>query len=147
MKKLVLTSLLLCAFTVCFAEKVLLPKGTVVTVKFLQDTDSKKARTPEVCVAGDVYDLDGEHILIKKDTPVDIQLNAQRGSVWGDAGRIEITPISTTAYNGRLIAFENEYVVFSGTESWRSSKMQVKITKGTTFRAAIANDYYFTIED
>lgn len=147
MKKLVLTSLLLCAFTVCFAEKVLLPKGTVVTIKILQDTNSKKARVPEACVAGHVYDVDGEHILIQKDTPVDIQMVTKRGSIWDDPGYIRFTPISTTAFNGRLIAFENEYVHFSGIESWISLKMQAKIKAGTTFRAVIANDYYFTIED
>ncbi len=146
MKKLVLTSLLLCAFTVCFAERVHLPKGTVVTVKFMDDASSKGSYIPTVLIAGDVYDADGYYILIKKDTSVDIQFNAVKGSVWGDVGRLEVTPISTTAFNGRLIAFETEPVVFSGNDSFSGKRMQAKVTKGTTFRAVIANDYYFNID-
>ncbi len=138
----------ICLFTVITlrAEQVRLSCGTVISVKIMQDTDSKSGVVPMTIVAGDVYDDMGKRVVIKKNTPVDIQFNYRQENLTGDVGLIEITPISTTSVDGRLITFVTESIIFKGNESIRRSRMQARISAGTSFIATIANDYVFNVE-
>ena len=128
-------------------KKVKLPAGTIVTVRTLEVVTSKESSSPICEVSADVWDENGEFILIKEGTPADVQLITQRGSIWGDAGSVQFQPISTKAFNGRLIGFDRQKVTFSGNEDALSArKRKATVLPGTSFRAYTANDLYFTVE-
>ncbi len=147
MKKLLLLTLTLVCILPIFAQSVRLSKGTTIAVTFVENIISNtQYPTANVVVSGDVYDDSGNYIIIQQNTPVMVQLNVRKGKIWGDVGKIEVTPISTQAVNGRQIAFVAEPVVFKGNESFVSAGMQAKISEGTSFIATIANNYVFNIE-
>lgn len=151
MKKITLILISLFCILPIYAEKVkkkvILPAGTIVTIRTLEVVTSRERSSPICEVNADVWDENGEFILIKEGTPADVQLITQRGSIWGDAGSIQFQPISTKAFNGRLIGFDRQKVTFSGNEDALSArKRRAKVLSGTSFRAYTANDLYFTVE-
>lgn len=123
-------------------------KGRKISVIITQEINSPKdLKTPTAEVAGDVYDEAGEVVLIKKGTPVYIQVRCHRANVTGSVGEITIVPISTLAYNEREITFDAEPIVFRGNENavFRS-QMKAVVAKGTAFIAPIANTYCFNTQ-
>ncbi len=146
MKRICTIFLLLNSIIPLFAQSVRLSKGTVVAMTVTEETSSQTHQPPTFIILGDVYDDSGSYIIIKAKTKVTVQLNVRKGNVWGDVGKIEITPIATKAVNGRQIAFVAEPIVFKGNESFVSAGMQAKISEGTSFIATIANNYVFNIE-
>lgn len=151
MKKITLILVSLFFILPIYAEKVKkkvkLPAGTIVTIKTLEEVSSQKQVTPACEVNADVWDEDGEFILIKKGTPADVQLKIKKASLVGEGGGVVFQPISTAAFNGRLIGFDQQTVSFYGEDDalLRKNK-KVRIPTGTSFRGYTANDLYFTIE-
>ena len=138
-------------FLPIYAEKVKkkfkLPAGTIVTIKNLEDMSSQKQITPPCEVNADVWDENGEIILIKKGTPADVQLVVKKATLIGEGGSVHFQPISTTAFNGRLIGFDQQKVSFYGDDdALLLSRKKVKVMAGTSFRAYTSNDIYFTVE-
>ncbi len=146
MKRILVLLGFVLAVSFCFAEKIKLSKGTVITVSFAKSMTSQDTTTPRIVVMGDVYDDSGTYIIIKANTEVVVQLNIRKGNIWGDVGKIEVTPIATKAVNGRQIAFIAEPVVFKGNEHVFNTGMQARISAGTSFIATIANNYVFNVE-
>ncbi|MGN0186380.1 MAG: hypothetical protein ACI392_01360 [Paludibacteraceae bacterium] len=127
-------------------KKVTLSAGTVVSVRTLSPVTSQSSTTPQCVVNADVYDDDGEVVLITAGTPVAVQQIIRKATLIGDAGQIIFQPISTQAFNGRLIGFEQNDVVFTGNdEAIFKSRKKATVPAGTAFRATIATDYHFTI--
>lgn len=148
-KKTIITVLTLLLFIPTFAAKkqkqVKLPAGTIVTIRTIKSlTSHRPNRKTTFVVNGDVWDEKGEVILIKEGTPADVQIFIKKASYEGDNSKIQFQPISTKAFNGRLIGFNEQLVVFSGGHYGRSKK--VKLPAGTSFRGCTANDLYFNIE-
>ncbi len=147
MKKSVLLALSVICILPLFAQSIRLSKGTTVAVMFVENIKSNaQYPTANVVVSGDVYDDFGNYIIIQQNTPVMVQLNVRKGKIWGDVGKIEVTPISTQAVNGRQITFVAEPIVFKGNESIISAGMQATVSEGTSFIATIANNYFFTLK-
>lgn len=128
-------------------EQVVLSKGTAVSIVLQQTMDSQKNTLPLCVIAADIYDAQGKKVLIRKGTNADVQAIIRPATAFGDAGRIIFQPISTTAYNGRLVVFDTQQITFDGNEdSIVRKRKQVTIAAGTSFRAYIANDLVFTID-
>lgn len=120
--------------------------GHQVSVILLDELNSqRKISSPSAIVAGDVYDDHGRKVLIRKGTPVLLQVKCRKASLSGDVGQITILPVSTQAVNGREITFVADAIVFEGNDNayFRSQKKAV-ITQGTAFVAKIGNTYCFT---
>lgn len=127
-----------------------LEAGHKISIRILSTLDSKKNITtnPTAEVVHDVYDETGEFILIRKGTLVTLQVTARKANLSGDVGKITITPISTSAFNGREITFEAEPIVFTGNDNdFFRSKMNVTVPEGTAMVAPIANPYCFKVKD
>ena len=151
MKKIALILISLFFVVPIYAEKVKkkvkLPAGTIVTIKTLENMSSQKQITPQCEVNADVWDENGEVVLIRKGTPADVQLVVKKASLVGEGGSVQFQPISTTAFNGRLIGFDQQKVNFYGEDdALLRSRKKVKVMAGTSFRAYTANDLYFTVE-
>ncbi|MGM9837418.1 MAG: hypothetical protein ACI30A_02885 [Paludibacteraceae bacterium] len=131
-------------------KKVCLQKGSNISIVILSQIDSQKFKgTPEAKVAADVWDADGEIVLIKKGTPVTLQVNCRKASLSGDVGRIEIQPISTSAFNGREITFDySNPIVFVGNENGVfASRQNARVASGTAFIATLGNTYCFKVDE
>ena len=138
-------------FLPIYAEKVKkkfkLPAGTIVTIRTLETITSQETITPSCEVNSDVWDENGEIILVKKGTPVEIQVSSIRATSFGEGGQIIFQPISTYAFNGRLVGFDQQKVRFFGQDyTILKSRKKAVVNAGTSFRAYTANDLYFTIE-
>lgn len=149
--KILVLSLILFPVLTCaqHTKKVCLQKGTNISIVILSRIDSQNFKgVPDAQVAADVWDGDGETILIKKGSPVTLQVICRKASLSGDVGRIEIQPISTMAYNGREVTFNtNNPVVFTGNENgFLASRQKAMIAAGTAFIGTISNTYCFNIE-
>lgn len=128
-------------------KKVKLPAGTIVTIKTLEEISSQKQISPKCEVNADIWDENGEVILIKKGTRADVQLIVKKATLWGEGGLVQFQPISTFAFNGRLVGFDEEKVNFYGDDdALLRSRKKVKVLEGTSFRAYTASDMYFTVE-
>ncbi len=153
MKKILFCSLCLLPL-VCMAQtekkKVTLSAGTVVSMKTTQAISSLNYRTTTVvpCVVGsDIYDDDGETVLISKGAEAEVQVTTREARVLsGSNGQIIFHPVSTTAFNGRSIEFEPRDIVFEGDDdAVLASNREVNLPAGTTLKAFVAIDYTFTI--
>lgn len=147
MKKLLCTciSITIVLFANAQDVKVCLEEDTRISIVLMQDINSQKFRgIPAAEVAADVWNEDGDMILIRKGTPVTLQVKVRKANI-DSAGKIEIKPISTTAYNGREISFADDGLVefLGNTDAFFSGKSKVKVVKGTAFSARIANKYCF----
>lgn len=149
LKSLLLLLVLLVSSIVAAQTPYCLETGHKISIRILSTikSDEPLESSPTAKVAGDVYDETGEYILIESGTPVTLQVEVRKANLSGDVGRIAITPISTTAYNGREITFEAEPIIYLGNENgFFRSQMNVSVLEGTAFTASIANKYCFKIE-
>ena len=82
-----------------------LERGKGLSVRITSNIDSKhlKGRTPSAIVDNDVKASDGT-VLIKRGTPVELQLNGKKARGCGKAGYLDISCISTTSTDGQTIA-------------------------------------------
>lgn len=145
MKKVLSIAILLSAVMVSYAQSYCIEQGRKISVIVTQEINSQgKIGTPTAEVAGDVYDETGEVVLIKKGTPVYIQVRCRKANVTGNVGEVTITPISTLAYNDREITFDATAITFTGNENALfRSQMKAVVAKGTAFIAPVANTYCF----
>ncbi|MGM9795079.1 MAG: hypothetical protein ACI3ZZ_02510 [Candidatus Aphodosoma sp.] len=148
-KKLLVIILSLVLLTPGYAtkntKKVKLPAGTAITIRTISKLDSQKPQKRTLFVVnGDIWDENGEVILIKEGTPADVQIFMRKATIYGEKAIIQFQPISTKAFNGRLIGFKEQKVVFSGGNYKRQKK--VILPEGTSFCGYTANDLYFNIE-
>lgn len=126
-------------------KKVKLPAGTAITIRTINKLDSQKPKKRTVFVVnGDIWDESGEVILIREGTPADVQIFIRRATAYGEKAMIQFQPISTKAFNGRLVGFKEQKVVFSGGNYKKQKK--VVLPEGTSFCGYTANDLYFNIE-
>lgn len=147
MKKIILVGLILCYSLIGGAnDKVCLKEGTRISVKITNEMSSQHYTNPNTIIASDVYDVDGDFILIKKGTLVEVQTKIQRASTFGDEGSIVFLPISTTAVDGREIVFMDHPISYNGQDALTRSRKKVKIAAGTAFAAFTANTYCFKKE-
>lgn len=147
MKRFLLVGLILCYSLLGKAnDKVCLNEGTRISVKIINEMSSQHYTNPNTVVASDVYDIDGEYILIKKGTVVEVQTKIQRASTFGDEGSIVFLPISTIAVDGREIVFQDHPISYNGQDALTRSRKKVKIAAGTAFAAYTANNYCFKKE-
>lgn len=148
MKQYLCLLLLFCAISMNGQSRYCIQRGHNVSVTILDNLDSQKSTSsPTAIVAGDVYDDSGTIILIRKGTPVLMQMQCRRASLSGDVGKITLTPISTQAVNGREITFSAEPIEFEGNDNafFRSQK-KVTIVAGTSLIASVANTYCFNMQ-
>lgn len=133
---------------VCGKEKVFLPKGTAIAIKTTVEinTMQKQHHAVQCIVAGDIYDKDGEYVLIEAGTNADVQVQVVRATRYGSAAEVSFTPISVTAINGRLVAMHAKAVYFYGNEAYFTARKQLILQSGTTFSGKTANDMWFTID-
>ena len=83
-------------------------RGLTVPCKVTNYVSSKSEITPMVVVANDVTDRSGT-IVIFAGTPVQINYNLSRAKGMGKAGFIDITPISTTDVNGKVVFLSGNF--------------------------------------
>ncbi|HCS87423.1 MAG TPA: hypothetical protein DIW30_03095 [Bacteroidales bacterium] len=148
MKQYLYLFLLFCTISVNGQNHYCIQHGHNVSVTILDSLNSQKSTSsPTAIMAGDVYDDSGTIILIRKGTPVLMQMQCRRASLTGGVGKIILTPISTQAVNGREITFSAEPIEFEGNDNafFRSQK-DVTIVAGTSFIATIANNYCFNMQ-
>ena len=146
MKRITILTIAFFCLSISAQEKICLQEGTRISVKITTEMSSQHYTNPTTIVASDVYDQDGEYIIIKKGTPVEIQTKIIKATLFGDEGTIELTPISTLAIDGREIVFQDQPVTFEGNEALLRSRKKAKIAAGTAFAAYTANTYCFKIE-
>jgi len=137
--------ILFCSISISAQDKICLFEGTRISVVTTNEISSQRYKNPNTVIAADVYDQDGEYILIKKGTRVEVQTRIHRASAY-DQGLIELLPISTTAIDGRQIVFQDQPVSFNGQDGILISRKKVKIAAGTAFAGYTANTYCFKIE-
>lgn len=81
-----------------------LERGKGLSVRITSAINSKnlKNNTTMAIVDGDVKSQDGT-VLIKRGTPVTLQLNGKKAKGCGKAGYVEVSCLSTTATDGQTI--------------------------------------------
>lgn len=145
--------LLICCMLISistFAEKkkVLLPKGTIIAIKTTTEvnTKQKQHRAVTCVVAGDVYDKEGEYVLIEGGAPADVQVQVVKATLVGGEAQVTFTPISVAAFNGRLVGMNAKAVYFNGNDALLTSRKQLILQAGTTFVGKTSTDMWFTID-
>lgn len=79
--------------------------GTTLTVRISSQISSKVKGTPTAFVDNDVKSKDGK-VLIKRGTPVQLQIQRKKARGCGRAGYVQVQCISTTAVDGQNISLQ-----------------------------------------
>ena len=82
-----------------------LERGTALSVRLMSQATSKKSSNPTAMVENDVKSKDGS-ILIKRGTPVMLQVESTKARGCGRAGAVTVRCLSTTAVDGQTITLE-----------------------------------------
>lgn len=83
-----------------------LDRGTSLSVRITSPISSNKSKgAPNAIVENDVKDKDGA-ILIKRGTPVQLQIERKKAKGCGKAGYVQVKCISTSAVDGQSITLE-----------------------------------------
>lgn len=82
-----------------------LERGTSLSVRLTSQVTSKKQGSPTAMVENDVKSKNGE-VLIKRGTPVQLQIDRKRAKGCGKAGYVTVRCVSTTAVDGQNISLE-----------------------------------------
>lgn len=87
------------------AQPVKINNGQSISIRTTKSVSSK-SKNPDVTaiVDRDVKDITGEKVLIRRGTPVELALDAQKAKGVGKPGSIDISLLSTTAVDGQRIA-------------------------------------------
>lgn len=81
-----------------------LSRGTALSVRLMSSVDSKKKVTPTAMVECDVM-KEGK-VLIRKGTPVQLQVERKKARGCGRPGYMAIKCVSTTAVDGQSVVLE-----------------------------------------
>ena len=76
-----------------------------MTVRITSPISSKQKGTPTAMVDNDVKSSTGK-VLIKRGTPVQLQVDREKARACGKAGLVTVKCISTTSVDGQYIALE-----------------------------------------
>ena len=82
-----------------------LDRGTILSVRLTADATSKKSSAPTAIVDNDVKAKDGS-VLIKRGTPVQLQVIKEKARGCGRAGTVTVKCVSTTATDGQTVSLE-----------------------------------------
>ena len=83
-----------------------LNRGTSLSVRITSSINSKSnGSSPTAIVENDVKDTEGS-ILIKRGTPVQLQIEKKKARGCGKAGYVNVKCVSTTAVDGQNISLE-----------------------------------------
>lgn len=82
-----------------------LQKGTALTVRILDDVNSKDKTVPQAIVEYDLRGIDGK-VLISKGTPVLVQVDRKKAKGCGKPGTLSVRCISTVATDGQDILLD-----------------------------------------
>lgn len=102
MKNILLTVAALLIVGVAWAESPNIINGDPVSVRIVNAMNSKTQSMPSAIVDANITDAEG-NILIKRGTPVQLSVEAQRARGVGKAGYLIIRCLSTTAVDGQTI--------------------------------------------
>lgn len=102
MKNILLTVAALLIVGVAWAESPNIINGDPVSVRIVNAMNSKTQPMPSAIVDANITDAEG-NILIKRGTPVQLSVEAQRARGVGKAGYLIIRCLSTTAVDGQTI--------------------------------------------
>lgn len=87
-----------------FASKPL-DRGTTLSVRITSQISSKQKGTPTAIVENDVKNRQGD-LLIKRGTPVLLQIDREKAKGCGKSGYVNVRCISTTAVDGQTISLD-----------------------------------------
>lgn len=87
-----------------FASKPL-DRGTTLSVRITSQITSKSKGTPTAIVENDVKNRQGD-LLIKRGTPVLLQVDREKAKGCGKGGYLNIRCISTTAVDGQTVTLD-----------------------------------------
>lgn len=82
-----------------------LSRGTTLSVRITSQISSKSKGTHTAFVENDVKSKDGA-VLIKRGTPVELQIEKKKAKGCGRAGYVQVKCISTSAVDGQNIILE-----------------------------------------
>ena len=102
MKNILLTFAALLIVGAAWAENPNIINGHPVSVRIINAMNSKTQPMPSAIVDANITDAEG-NILIKRGTPVQLSVEAQRARGVGKAGYLGVSCISTTAVDGQTI--------------------------------------------
>lgn len=103
-KKLAIVMALLVLNLSVFAS-VPLDRGTALSVRIISQISSKQKGSPTAIVENDIKDRNGV-ILIKRGTPVQLQVDNKEAKGCGKAGYVQVKCVSTSAVDGQIITLE-----------------------------------------
>lgn len=82
-----------------------LSRGTALSVRIVSQVTSKEEGSPSAIVENDVKSADGK-VLIKRGTPVQLQIDRQKARGCGKPGSVAVKCVSTNAVDGQNIMLE-----------------------------------------
>lgn len=82
-----------------------LERGTTLSVRIISQVTSKNEGSPSAIVENDVKSKDGR-VLIKRGTPVQLQIDRQKARGVGKPGSVTVKCVSTNAVDGQSILLE-----------------------------------------
>ena len=82
-----------------------LERGTTLSVRITSQVTSKNEGSPSAIVENDVKSKDGR-VLIKRGTPVQLQIDRQKARGVGKPGSVTVKCVSTNAVDGQSILLE-----------------------------------------
>lgn len=105
MKRLILMLVALMCVGALSAQDVKLYGGQNVPIRLMTDINSKSRTqpTPHAIVDANIMDAKGENIVIRRGTPVVMDIEIKRARGVGKAGYIKINCISTSSVDGQTI--------------------------------------------
>ena len=106
MKRLLSSIMALLILNVSIFASTPLTRGTSIQVRITSGVSSKiNGTSPSAVVENDVKDRNGD-VLIKRGTPVQLQVHQKQAKGCGRPGYVNIKCISTTAVDGQYISLE-----------------------------------------
>lgn len=86
-----------------------LERGTTLSVRITSQVTSKNEGSPSAIVENDVKSKDGR-VLIKRGTPVQLQIDRQKARGVGKPGSVTVKCVSTNAVDGQSILLEGSVI-------------------------------------
>ena len=86
-----------------------LERGTTLSVRITSQVTSKNEGSPSAIVENDVKIKDGR-VLIKRGTPVQLQIDRQKARGVGKPGSVTVKCVSTNAVDGQSILLEGSVI-------------------------------------
>lgn len=143
----------------------ILEGGTSVVLRTTENLKASSSADNGVIAAvvdNDVYSADGTQILIKKNTPAQIEFNAEPNGSWGKAGKVCFTGATTKTIDNKRVSLRlsscknggsklGGVIVLSvlffpiGLVSGCMKGSMPKIPNGTTFNGVVSQDITCTL--